>query len=135
MNSETYPLVSFPHVTREIVHGDIFATVRAVGFLAQVDALHVVVEQLLGLELLFTVGTLVVPDLLVEILDVVVKILVLLVADVTGGGFGEMNLLDVVLQGVLRHKLLFTEGAFSHLGRKSLLKELRCFNKFIFTLL
>ena len=89
----------------------------------------------IGLELLLAGTALAAPDPLVEILDVVVKILVLLVADVTGGGFGEMNLLDVVLQGVLRHKLLFTEGAFSHLGRKSLLKELRCFNKFIFTLL
>ena len=96
MNSETYPLVSFPHVTREIVHRDIFPTVWAVGFLAQVDALDVVVEQLLGLELLLTVGALVVPDLLVEILDVVVKILVLLVADVTRGGLRKMYLLDVV---------------------------------------
>ena len=88
MISETYPLVSFPHVTREIVHGDIFATVRAVGFLAQVDALHVVVEQLLGLELLLTVGTLVVPDLLVEILHMMVQVFKLLVADVTSGGLG-----------------------------------------------
>ena len=88
MNSETYPLVSFPHVTREIVHGDIFATVRAVGFLAQVDALHVVVEQLLGLELLLTVGALVVPDLLVEILHMMVQVFKLLVANVTSGGLG-----------------------------------------------
>ena len=75
-------------MTREIVHGDIFATVRAVGFLAQVDALHVVVEQLLGLELLLTVGTLVVPDLLVEILHMMVQVFKLLVADVTSGGLG-----------------------------------------------
>ena len=75
-------------MTREIVHGDIFATVRAVGFLAQVDALHVVVEQLLGLELLLTVGALVVPDLLVEILHMVVQVFKLLVADVTSGGLG-----------------------------------------------
>ena len=75
-------------MTREVVHGDIFATVRAVGFLAQVDALHVVVEQLLGLELLLTVGTLVVPDLLVEILHMMVQVFKLLVADVTSGGLG-----------------------------------------------
>ena len=88
MNSETYPLVSFPHVTREVVHGDIFATVRAVGFLAQVDALDVVVEQLLGLELLLAVGALVVPDLLVEILHMMIQVFKLLVADVTSGGLG-----------------------------------------------
>ena len=75
-------------MTREIVHGDIFATVRAVGFLAQVDALHVVVEQLLGLELLLAVGALVVPDLLVEILHMVVQVFKLLVANVTSGGLG-----------------------------------------------
>ena len=88
MNTETYPLVSFPHVTREVVHGDIFATVRAVGFLAQMDALDVVIEQLLGLELLLTVGALVVPDLLVEILYMMVQVFKLLVADVTSGGLG-----------------------------------------------
>ena len=75
-------------MTREIVHGDIFATVRAVGFLAQVDALHVVVEQLLGLELLLAVGALVVPDLLMEILHMMVQVFKLLVADVTSGGLG-----------------------------------------------
>ena len=43
-----------------------------------------------------------------------------------------MHLLDVVLQGVLRDKLLFAEGAFRHLG-KSMLKLLRCL--VVFTLL
>ena len=47
-----------------------------------------VVEQLLGLELLLTVGALVVPDLLVEILHMVVQVFKLLVADVTSGGLG-----------------------------------------------
>ena len=46
-----------------------------------------IIEQFLGLELLLAVTALVVPDLLVEILDVVVEILVFLVADVAGGGF------------------------------------------------
>ena len=89
----------------EVVHGDVLVTVRTPRLLSQVDALNVIIQQLLSLELLLAVATLVVTDLLVEILDVVVEILVLLVADVTGGGLGEMNLLDVVLQGVLRHKL------------------------------
>ena len=75
-------------MTREIVHRDIFPTVWAVGFLAQVDALDVVVEQLLGLELLLTVGALVVPDLLVEILHMMVQVFKLLVANVTSGGLG-----------------------------------------------
>ena len=74
-----------------------------------------VVQQFLGLELLLAVTALVVTDFLVEILDVMVEILVLLVADVAGRRLGEMHLLDVVLQGVLRDKLLLTERALSHL--------------------
>ena len=105
------------HVPGEIVHRDVLVTVRTPGLLSQVNALHVVVQQFLGLELLLAVTALVVTDFLVEILDVVVEILVLLVADVTGGRLGEMHLLDVVLQGVLRHKLLFTERALSDLGK------------------
>ena len=99
----------------EVVHRDVLVTVRAPGLLSQVNALHVIVEQFLGLELLLAVTALVVPDLLMEILDMMVQVLVLLVADVTGRGLGQMHLLDVVLQGVLRDKLLFTERAFGHL--------------------
>ena len=73
-----------PDVSGEVVHRDVLATVWAVSLLAQVDALYVVVEKFLGLELLLAVGTFVVSDLLVEILDVMVQVLVLLVADVTG---------------------------------------------------
>ena len=102
----------------EIVHRDVLVTVRTPGLLSQVNALHVIVEQFLGLELLLAVTALVVPDLLMEILDMMVQVLVLLVADVTGRGLGQMHLLDVVLQGVLRNKLLFTERAFSHLRGK-----------------
>ena len=47
-----------------------------------------VVEQLLGLELLLAVGALVVPNLLVKILHMVVQVFKLLVADVTSGGLG-----------------------------------------------
>ena len=76
--------MSLPDVSGEVVHGNVLVTVRTPRLLAQVNALNVVVQQLLGLELLLAVGTFVVSDLLVEILDVMVQILVLLVADVTG---------------------------------------------------
>ena len=82
------------------------------------DALNVIIQQLLSLELLLAVATLVVTDLLVEILDVVVEILVLLVADVAGGGLGQMDLLDVVLQGVLSDKLLLAERTLGNLENK-----------------
>ena len=75
------------HVTREVVHGDVLVTIRTPSLLSQVNTLDMIVEQFLGLELLLAVTALVVPDLLVEILDVVVEILVFLVADVAGGGF------------------------------------------------
>ena len=87
-NLYTYPFVSLSNVASKVVNRNILAAVRAVGLLAQVDALHVVVEQLLGLELLLAVGALVVPDLLVEILHMMVQVFKLLVADVTSGGFG-----------------------------------------------
>ena len=83
---KTYPLVSLPDVPGEVVHRDVLVTVRTPGLLSQVNTLHVIVEQFLSLEFLLAVTALVVPDLLVEILDVVVKILVLLVADVTRRG-------------------------------------------------
>ena len=114
---KTYPLVSLPDVPGEVVHRDVLVTVRTASLLSQVNALHVIVQQFLGLELLLAVTALVVPDLLMEILDMMVQVLVLLVADVTGRGLGQMHLLDVVLQGVLRDKLLFAERTFSHLGR------------------
>ena len=104
----------------EIVHRDVLVTVGTPGLLSQVNALHVIVQQFLGLELLLAVTALVVTDFLVEILDMMVEILVLLVTDVAGRRLGEMHLLDVVLQGVLRNKLLFTERAFSDLGGKSM---------------
>jgi len=78
------PLMSLSDMAREVVHGNVLPTVRAVCLLTKMDALYVVVEKFLGLELLLAVGTFVVSDLLVEILDVMVQILVLLVADVTG---------------------------------------------------
>ena len=110
--------MSLPDVSGEVVHRDVLAAVRAVGLLAQVDALDVVIEQLLGLELLLAVGALVVADLLVEILDVVVEVLVLLVADVACRCLGEMNLSDVVLESVLGDELLLAEGTFSDLRKK-----------------
>ena len=42
-----------------------------------------VVQELFGLELLFAIRTLVIPDLLVEVFHMVVEVLVFLVADVT----------------------------------------------------
>ena len=80
--------MSLPHVPGEIVHRDVLVTVGTPGLLSQVNALHVIVQQFLGLELLLAVTALIVPDLLVEILDMMVEILVLLVADVAGGGLG-----------------------------------------------
>ena len=77
------PFVRLPHVSREVVHADVLLTVRAVGLFSQMDALHVVVQKLLGLELLLTVGALVIPNLLVEVFHMVVQVLVLLVTDVT----------------------------------------------------
>ena len=56
------------NMPREVVNRNILLTVWAVGLLPQVDALHVIVQQLLGLELLLAVGTLVITDFLVEIL-------------------------------------------------------------------
>ena len=102
----------------EVVHRDVLVTVRTASLLSQVNALHVIVQQFLGLELLLAVTALVVPDLLMEILDMMVQILVLLVADVAGRGFGEMNLLDVVLQGVLSDKLLLAERTLGNLENK-----------------
>ena len=49
--SISYPLVSFPDMSGEIMHGYILLAVWAVGLLPQVDALHVVVEELLCLKL------------------------------------------------------------------------------------
>ena len=107
--------MSLPDVSGEVVYGDVLAAVGAVGLLAQVNALHVVVEKLLGLELLLAVRALVVSDLFVEILDVVIQILVLFVADVTRRGLGEMNLSDVILQCVLCNKFLLAQGTLSDL--------------------
>ena len=47
-----------------------------------------IVEQFFSLELLLAVTALVVPDLLVEILHMMVQVFKLLVADVTSGGLG-----------------------------------------------
>lgn len=67
-------------------------TVRTPCLLSEVDALNVVVQKLLGLELGLAVRALVVADPLVEVLDVVVEILVLFVTDVAGGSFPQVNL-------------------------------------------
>ena len=48
-------------------------------------------------------------------LNVVVKILVLLVADMAGGSLRQVDLLDVILQSILGNKLLLTERALSNL--------------------
>ena len=52
----------------KVVNRNILLAVWAVGLLPQVDALHVIVQQLLSLELLLAVGALVIADFLVEIL-------------------------------------------------------------------
>ena len=72
-----------------------------------------VVQELFGLELLFAIRTLVIPDLLVKVFHMVVEVLVFLVADMTSRSLTEMNLLDVVFQGVLGDKLLLAETALS----------------------
>jgi len=82
------PLMSFSNMTREVVNRDIFPTIWTIGFFSQMNTLHVVIKKFFGLKFLLTVGTLVVSDLFVEILDMVVKILVFFVANMTGGGLG-----------------------------------------------
>ena len=54
----------------------------------------------------------------------VVEILVLLVADVTGRGLRQVNLLDVVFQCILGYKLLLTERTLSHLERKNVARTI-----------
>ena len=76
-------LMKLSHMTGEVIHANVLLTVRAVGLFSQMDALHVVVQKLLGLELLLTVRALVIPNLLVEVFHMVVQVLVLLVTDVT----------------------------------------------------
>ena len=44
----------------------------------------------------------------ISYLDMVVQILVFLVADMTCGGLGQVDLFDVILQRVLGYKLLLT---------------------------
>ena len=100
--------MSLSDMAREVVHGNVLPTVRAVCLLTKMDALYVVVEKFLGLELLLTVGTFVISDLFMEIFDMVIQVLVFLVTDVTGRGLRQMYLLDVVLQSILCHKFLLT---------------------------
>ena len=82
--SNSYPLMSFANMTRKVINRNIFPTIRTVGFFSQMNTLNVVIEKFLGLEFLLTVGTLIVSDLLVEVFNVMVKILVFFVANVTG---------------------------------------------------
>ena len=105
-------------MTREVVHRNLLPTVRTIGLLTKMDALHVIIQQFLSLELLLTVGTLIVSDLLVEILDMMVQVFVFLVADVTGRGLRQVDLFNVVLQSIFSDKLLLTQRTLSHLNRK-----------------
>ena len=77
------PFVGLTDVSRKVVHADILPTVWEVCLLSQVDVLHVVVRKLLCLELLLTVGTLIIPNLFMEVFHMVVQVLVLFVTDVT----------------------------------------------------
>merc|ERR1719508_108815 len=97
--------MSFSNMPREVVNRNILLAVWAIGLFAQMDALHVIVQQFLGLKLLLAVGTLIIANFLVEIFDMVVEILVLFVADMTGGSLRQMNLFDVILQRVLGYKV------------------------------
>ena len=54
----------------KVVNRNILLAVWAVSLLSQVDALHVIVQQLLSLELLLAVRALVIADFLVEILKI-----------------------------------------------------------------
>ena len=60
--------MSFSNMPREVVNRNILLAVWAIGFFAQMDALHVIVQQFLGLKLLLAVGTLIIANFLVEIL-------------------------------------------------------------------
>ena len=107
------PLVRLSHMSGKVINTNVLLAVRAVGLLTQVDTLDVVVQELFCLELLFAIRTLVIPDLLVEVFHMVVEVLVFLVADVTSRSLTQMNLLNVVFQGVLGDKLLLAETALS----------------------
>ena len=60
--------MSLSNVPGEIVHRDILFTVRAVSLFTQVNALHVIIQQLLCLKFLLTVRALIVANFLMEIL-------------------------------------------------------------------
>ena len=107
------PLVRLSHMSGKVINTDVLLAVRAVGLLTQVDTLDVVVQELFGLELLFAIRTLVVSDLLVEVFHMVVEVLVFFVANVTSRSLTQVNLFDVVFQGVLGDKLLLAETALS----------------------
>ena len=70
-------------MTGEVVHRNVLPTIWTICLLTEMDTLHVVVEKFLGLELLLTVGTLIIPNLLMEVFHMVVQVLVLFVTDVT----------------------------------------------------
>ena len=65
-------LMNLFYMSTKVVHTNVLFTSRAVGLLAQVNTLNMVVQQLLCLELFLTVGALVVPDLPMEVFHVVV---------------------------------------------------------------
>ena len=112
---KTYPLMSLSNMARKVIHRNILLTIGTICLLAKMNALNVIIQEFLCLKLLLTVGTLVVSDLLMEILDMVIQIFVLLVTDVTSGCLGQVNLFNVVLQSIFSDKLLFTQRTLSHL--------------------
>lgn len=73
-------LMDLPHMSIKVIYTYVLFTIRAFCLLSQVDALHMVVQQLLGLKLFLTIGAFEVPDLFMTKFHVVVKVLVLFVA-------------------------------------------------------
>ena len=69
-------------MSTKVVHTKIFFTTRAVSLFAEMDALNVVVQQVLCLELCLTVGATVVPDLFMEVPHMTVEVLKLFMANV-----------------------------------------------------
>ena len=63
----------------DVVHTDILFTLRAIGLLYQVNALHLIVQQLPSLEFLVTIRAHVVAYIPMKVFHVVDKVLVLLV--------------------------------------------------------
>ena len=81
----------------KVIYTNFLLTIRAFCLLTQVDALHMVVQQLFGLELFITVGAFKVFDIFMSIFQVVVEVFELLMAYAACRGVTKVSLLDMDL--------------------------------------